>query len=164
MWVITEYWLEFPALYRRFLLSWDCFEDEMGWWREELVCPRCSLQVDRLGGEAPLSRCPASAQGCVVLNSQLDSVWKPRQDYRRGLRSRAQPRGRSRARRTQNTGTQTRKPRNSPHTSECVLCGRRSWKLLQRWQTERGQLKYPFGESKIRSLPLTSNQKKFQMD
>lgn len=28
------------------------------------MCPRCSLQVDRLGGEAPLNRSPVSARLC----------------------------------------------------------------------------------------------------
>lgn len=59
---------------------------------------------------------------------------------------------------------QTRKPRNNPHTSESVPCGRQSRKSLQISQTVQGQLKYPSGASKIRSLSLTSNQKKFQMD
>lgn len=96
------------------------------------MCPRCSLPVDALGrrGGTPQSlsslyiglrsaKCTAGLSGSgggttgLAPGAELSHAEE------------AVPGG------TSTRGTQTRKPRNSPHTSESVLCGRRSWKLLQ---------------------------------
>lgn len=86
--------------------------------------------------QVPLNFTLHSLQGCVVLRAQLDSgTSKQSQDHRsvsgQSLARRKGPCQAESSRGERAASGQTRQPRNNPHTSENVLCTKRTWELLQ---------------------------------